>query len=196
MKHLVRYISRSDVDLVLARIPESLRSRVRRVMFHGDSRGVTTLGFVTKSRREITLCAWLPPRVSLRLFMYCGCIAAEFGAPERGQWPPWAVRRMLLYDTLLHEIGHMQIRDDEFAGEKRAQEFANDLRGELFARHFDHPDPVHNAPSDDELAMIPLWERLDKEARRDLTRRVLAGEFEVGEFLRRASGFGARASGV
>jgi hypothetical protein len=33
-----------------------------------------------------------------------------------------------------------------FAREKFAQEFADRWRKKLWSEHFDHPDPVHNAP--------------------------------------------------
>jgi hypothetical protein len=33
-----------------------------------------------------------------------------------------------------------------FAREKCAQEFADRWRRKLWSEHFDHPDPVHNAP--------------------------------------------------
>ncbi len=57
-----------------------------------------------------------------------------------GQWPPWAVRRFLIYDVLLHEIGHLQVVDPKasrlkrkFASETRAQEFADELRRTLYS---------------------------------------------------------------
>jgi hypothetical protein len=67
----------------------------------------------------------------------------------------------MLYDALLHEIGHLQVVDSgaksprrRFAGERRAQEFAKEWRDKLWAHVFDHPDPVHNPPSLDELLAI------------------------------------------
>jgi hypothetical protein len=67
----------------------------------------------------------------------------------------------LLYDTLLHEIGHLQIVNEaarslrrRFADERLAQEFADEWRERLWAQVFDHPDPVHNPPSQDELLAI------------------------------------------
>jgi hypothetical protein len=180
--HLINYLSRSDVDVVLARMPDELRQRVRDVFFT-DSYAVRRLGSVTKrGRRDITLCSYLPPRVSLRRFMFAGCIASDFGAPSRGQWPPWAVRRYMLYDVLLHELGHLQLVgahpgawDGEFASEGLAQAFANEWRGRLYSEPFDHRDPVHNAPSEHELGMLTLWDRLGKTSRAHVTVMVLRG---------------------
>jgi len=76
-----------------------------------------------------------------------------FGAERGRQWPEVAVRRYLLYDVVLHELGHLQVVDSRRrvgrrtpAGEKLAQQFADHCRDELWAAHFDHPDPVHNPP--------------------------------------------------
>jgi hypothetical protein len=109
---LVYYIGRTDVQTVLKRIPEEYQERLRDVFFSYRSRGVRMLGsVVTRGRRDITLYAMLPYRVSLRGFLRRGQTATEFGAPTKGQWPPWAVRRYLLYNTLLHELGHLQLVD-------------------------------------------------------------------------------------
>lgn len=169
---LVSYITREDVDVVLGRIPAELRFRLRDVVLWGDSRGVRRLGWVRRGRREITLCAQLPVRLSLRTYMPGRCRAADFGAPERGQWPPWAVRRFLLYHALLHELGHLQLVgaapdawDGEFASETLADEFANEWRGRLYSEPFRHSDPVHNAPCSEELEALVVWAGLDKTQR-------------------------------
>jgi hypothetical protein len=112
-------------------------------------------------------------RVSLRAYLHGGQRAAEFGAPERGQWPPWAVRRFLVYDVLLHELGHLQRVGDKFASERKAQELADELRRTLYSEPFDHPDPIHNAPTSAELATLAVWERLNKFRRQVLAWQVL-----------------------
>lgn len=73
------------------------------------------------------------------------------------QWSRVAVRRYLLYNVFLHELGHLQIvrakaKTDRrrFASETLAQRFANRWRRILWSQHFDHFDPVHNAPQPDE----------------------------------------------
>ena len=65
----------------------------------------------------------------------------------------------MLYDVFLHELGHLQIVDDaaksvrrKFAMETKAQEFADHWRRRLWSEYSDHPDPVHNAPSEQEIA--------------------------------------------
>ncbi|MEM1443100.1 MAG: hypothetical protein AAGF67_12210, partial [Verrucomicrobiota bacterium] len=120
------------------------------------------LGWVrTRGRRDIVLCSILPPRVSLRSYIIKGQSPKEFGAPVRGQWPPWAVSRFLLYDVFLHELGHLQSVDPKsndwrrrYAGETLAEEFANRWRRELFDEPFNHPDPIHFAPSREEESFL------------------------------------------
>jgi hypothetical protein len=65
-----------------------------------------------------------------------------------------AVRRFLLYDVFLHELGHLQVAKEDardpckrFAKERKAQEFADYWRQDLWAKPFAHPAPEHNPPS-------------------------------------------------
>ena len=206
MNHADRlsFIDVTDVDIVLGRLPSRCLDRLGDISLCGNSKGGRRLGFgLTHGRRDVTLCARLPIRISMRELMREGARATDFGAPDRGQWPPWAVRRLMLYSVLLHEIGHLQVVRDSprdkrrFASETLANAFANDLRGELYSTPFEHTDPVHNAPTDQELAMIPWWESLDKEDRGRLAlwvcgdpRRPALLDIEVdsaqAEFLARA----------
>jgi hypothetical protein len=112
--------------------------------------------------------------------MYRGRVASEFGAPDRGQWPPWSIRRFLLYQVLLHELGHLQVvrpeesaRRRRYASEPLADDLAHELRGRLYSDHFEHPDPIHNAPSDDERATLSFWNDLHKDERLELARRIV-----------------------
>ena len=145
------YLTEEDVMVVLSRLPEETWRRLRAVHFNDRARGNRVLGYVNKGRREIAICA-LPPRLSLS-GAAPGQRRQQFGAKRGEQWPPLAVRRFLLYDVLLHELGHLQIVNEKtksermrFAREKCAQEFADRWRRKLWSEHFDHPDPVHNAP--------------------------------------------------
>lgn len=154
----------TDVAVVLSRLPEAATARLRAVHFTDDARGNRRLGYTTtRGRREIALCA-LPPRVSLNPAIRGPQSALTFGAVKGTQWPTLAVRRFMLYDVLLHEIGHLQTVDDaapsarrRFADERRAQEFAEGWREELWSCHFDHADPVHNPPSAEEVGALPRW---------------------------------------
>ncbi len=155
-------ITPEEVLIVLSRMPEETWRRVRAVHFTDRSRGARVLGYVQASRREISLCA-LPPRVSLTRFLVRGQTPETFGAKRAMQWPHLAVRRFMLYDVLLHELGHMQIVDEKaksvrrrFAYEKYAQMFADQWRKTLWREHYDHPDSVHNAPSPEELALLKV----------------------------------------
>jgi len=107
------YVFEQDVKVVLSRLPEEVYSRLRMVHFNDRSWGVRTLGYTSRrGRREVAICA-LPPRVSLTRFLVKGQSPAAFGAKHGRQWPELAVRRFLLYDVLLHEIGHLQIINPE-----------------------------------------------------------------------------------
>ncbi len=118
------YVNEDHVKVVLSRQSPELWARVRKIHFSDDSEGARTLGYVsTRGRREINLCA-LPLRVSLRRIV--GKSAEEFGAVTGSQRPTLAVRRYMLYDTLLHEIGHLQIIYPKAANPNR--KFAMNLR--------------------------------------------------------------------
>jgi len=72
-----------------------------------------------------------------------------------------AIRRFLLYDVLLDQIGHLQIIDAnakgemrKFAREPKAQEFAMFWCVKLWSQYYDHPDPVHNRPTKEELNLL------------------------------------------
>jgi hypothetical protein len=144
----IHYVGRDDVGVVLSRLPAEVVTRLRAVHFADRSRGAKVFGYVTAGRREITLCA-LPPRVRLTT-----CAPRTFGAEPHLAWPRVAVRRFMLYDVLLHELGHMQIvRPEEravrrrFADETLACEFAARWRAALWSEPFDHPDPSHHPPA-------------------------------------------------
>ena len=115
---------------------------------------------MNRGRREIGLCA-VPPRIGLGVYLRKGQKPEQFGAARRCQWPTLAVRRFVLYDVLLHELGHLQVIDPrarslrrKFARETRAQEFAAHWCRELWSRPFDHPDPAHNPPAPNEIEAV------------------------------------------
>jgi tetratricopeptide (TPR) repeat protein len=67
----------------------------------------------------------------------------------------------MLYDVFLHELGHLQVIDAggkttrrKFASETRAQDSAENWCRELWSKPFDHSDPVHNPPSQEETASL------------------------------------------
>jgi hypothetical protein len=66
-----------------------------------------------------------------------------------------------LYGTFLHELGHLQVIDAKatrlkrrFASETKAEEFAHYWRRTLWSCLFDHPDPVHNQATQQELDQL------------------------------------------
>jgi hypothetical protein len=157
----IHYVNEEEVRIVLSRLPSGLWHRLRAVHFNDRSRGARILGYVNRGRREIALCA-LPPRVSLTQALRKGQTPEQFGARRGQKWPVLAVRRFMLYDVFLHELGHLQLIDEntqsvrlKFAHEKLAQEFAMQWYGNLWSQPFPHPDPVHNPPRPEEFAPIP-----------------------------------------
>ena len=157
----IHYVNEEDVRIVLSRLPSSLWHRLHAVHFNDGSRGARTLGYVNRGRRDIALCA-LPPRMSLTQTLVKGQTPEQFGARRGQKWPALAIRRFILYDVFLHELGHLQLINEntrsirlKFAREKLAQAFAEHWCNELWSQPFPHPDPVHNPPAAEELASIP-----------------------------------------
>ena len=153
----IHHVGEPDVRVVLSRIPVEVWSRLRGVHFNDRSRGAKVLGYTNRGRREIALCAQ-PPRMSLTQAL-SGQAPEMFGASRGSQWPTLAIRRFMLYNVFLHELGHLQIIDDDakmerrkFAMETKAEEFAIGWCKRLWSEPFDHPDPVHNPPGPVELA--------------------------------------------
>jgi hypothetical protein len=153
----IHHVNEEDVRVVLSRLPFELWHRLRAVHFNDRSAGERLFGYVNRGRREIALCA-LPPRMGLTKDLRMGQAPEKFGARRGQKWPELAIRRFLLYEVFLHELGHLQpidlqarSRRLEFAREKKAEEFAVEWCARLWSAPFDHPDPVHNPPTTDEL---------------------------------------------
>lgn len=180
IKALVLIHAASPIHVFRPRLrPEALHRRVRRAdraeqtSGRGPTRaqggplqrpelGARLLGYANPRGRDISICA-LPPEVSLTRFLVRGQSPEMFGAVRGCQWPEVAVRRFLLYDVLLHEIGHLRAvnvraRSERqiYAREKFAQKFGDGWRRCLWSVRYDHPDPVHNRPSVRELNLSKL----------------------------------------
>jgi hypothetical protein len=156
----VYHITAEDIKVVLSRIPHEHWNKLREVHFNDSSQGARSLGYVTTGKREISVAA-LPPRISFTRFLVKGQTPEEFGAVRGAQWPKLAIRRFLLYDVFLHELGHLQVVDEKaksesrrYAREGKAQEFAIYWGRKLWQEHFSHHDPVHNKPTKQEIAEI------------------------------------------
>ena len=154
----MHHVTEEDVRVVLSRLPEEVWNSLRNVHFNDRSRGARTLGYVNRGRREIALCA-LPQRLSFTRFLVKGQTPEYFGARRGSQWPVRAIRRFLLYDVFLHELGHLQVVDPKakserrkFAVEKKAQDFAMYWCKRLWTQPFRHADVVRSPPSKQELA--------------------------------------------
>jgi len=159
----IHYVNEEDVLTVLSRLPSHLCEGLREIHFNDRSRGGRVLGYTgyqTRRSFEISLCA-LPPRYSISALLLRKKSPSIFGAKRGKQWSKLAVRRFILYDVLLHEIGHNQIIDPtaksirrKYAQKTKSDEFATYWRRLLWSNHFDHPDPVHNPPSKEELVSL------------------------------------------
>ncbi|SIO39401.1 Tetratricopeptide repeat-containing protein [Singulisphaera sp. GP187] len=154
------FVTEEEIRVVLSRLPEEVRCRLKWVHLNDRFGRIRRLGYVNRGKREIGLCA-TPARISLGGYLERTQTPGQFGAIPRCQWPTLAVRRFFLYDVLLHELGHLQIIDAKakslrrkFAKETRAQEFAEHWCRELWSRPFDHPDPVHNRPTPEEIEAV------------------------------------------
>lgn len=152
----IYHLSEGEVRVVLSRLPERAYRRLRAVHFNDRSRGARVLGYANSNRGDVALCA-LPRRMSLTRFLVKGQRPEDFGAQRGVQWPELAIRRFLLYDTLLHELGHLQVVRPNVSSERRryaleriARDFAMEWRARLGSQPFGHVDPVHNPPTDDE----------------------------------------------
>ncbi|HEY1785938.1 MAG TPA: hypothetical protein VGG30_10330 [Pirellulales bacterium] len=155
------YLTEDDVTVLLSRLPEELWQRLRAVHFNDQSSGRRVAGYVNTGRREIAICA-MPQRVSMSSYITHRS-PLPFGALRGRQWPEIAVRRFMLYDVFLHELGHLQVIDPaaknlrrRFASETKAQQFADHWRMALWSNWFDHPDPVHNQATAEELEALNL----------------------------------------
>ena len=154
----VHYVNEEDVRIVLSRLPLDLWCRLRAVHFNDCGKRWRCRGYVSlRGPREITLCA-LPPRLGLTKALRMGQTPEQFGARRNQKWPTLAIRRFMLYEVFLHELGHLQIIDGharsdrlKFARERLAEEFAVEWCRRLWSQPFAHPDPVHNPPSAAEL---------------------------------------------
>lgn len=155
----VYHVSADDVRVVLSRVPPALWHRLHAVHFN-DRFGTRRLAYVNRGRREIAMCA-LPPRMSLQRALRMGRTPEHYGAARNRRWPPLAIRRFLLYDVFLHELGHLQVVDPQassqrlkYARERRAEEFALEWQGRLWSQPCEHPDPVHGPPTAAELQAV------------------------------------------
>jgi hypothetical protein len=168
----VHHVNPEDVRVVLSRLPLDVWEHLRGVHFNDRSRGGRVLGYVTSGHREIALCA-LPPRLGLTAALVKGQTPKQFGAQRGRKWPALAIRRFMLYEVLLHELGHLQIinenaRSDrlKFAREKLAQAFAMQWCKRLWSSPFLHPDPAHNPPGAEEAWVteeVGVEQRLSRE---------------------------------
>lgn len=155
----IHYVSAADVEVLLSRLPSAVLSRLKGIHFNDRSRGNRYLGYVNRGRHDIALCA-LPPRIRLTRHLRGQETPEAFGAASGIPWPKLAVRRLMLYAVLLHEIGHLQVVKPHsstrlrYALESSAERFADNWRNKLWAEYYNHPDPVHNSPSRQELAEL------------------------------------------
>lgn len=112
------------------------------VHFNDKSGSVRLLGYVGNRRQDIALCA-LPPRMNLRRALRRGQTPEQFGALPDHKWSTLAVRRFMLYNVFLHELGHLQLVGEKsrsprlkFAREKLAPGYAMEWCKRLWSQPF------------------------------------------------------------
>ncbi|MCP4343964.1 MAG: hypothetical protein GY795_00375 [Desulfobacterales bacterium] len=180
------YINEEDTEVLLNRLPSEVKSRLKGVHFNDCSYGARRYGYVNMGHREIAICA-LPPRVSCTALLRQPHSPGYFGAAKGSQWPSLAVRRFMLYDVFLHELGHLQkilpkskSPRRKFAGETKAQNFVELWRRKLWSEYFDHPDPVHNPPSEKERDIVSkYWPQSHEEYKKGLLYSRISGKEEL-----------------
>jgi hypothetical protein len=150
----VHHLTEDDVRTVLGRLPDHLWSRLRAV--HFNDRGIRPwrqrFGYANPRSGEIAMCAQ-PPRMALTRCLRSALTPEHFGAECNRRAPELALRRFLLYDVFLHELGHLQrlpgptrSKRLTYPREKLAEAFSVKWRQWLWSQPFDHPDPVHQPP--------------------------------------------------
>lgn len=160
----IHYLSEADVHVLLSRLPREVWSQLQAVHFNDRAWGNRFLGYVSETHGEIAICA-LPSRIGLTRFLDRGKLATamrcrmphEFGASPGHQWSQTAVRRFLLYYVFLYSLGRVQAAYEgkrRIASKRQALQFADQWWDLLMSQRFDHPDPIHNRPTQDEFARL------------------------------------------
>lgn len=153
---LYRYVTKEDVLILLNRLPLKEYEHLKTVTFD-TCIGAYKFGYVSYKRvNGIVLCDQ-PQRMAMRGADAKRGHLTEYGGLNNIKWPTMAVRRYMLYNVFLHELRHTQIVKpnkkhiwEKTPNEKLANEYSDHWRGTLYSQHFDHPDPVHNLPTEEE----------------------------------------------
>ncbi|MEM8523532.1 MAG: hypothetical protein AAGG68_02755 [Bacteroidota bacterium] len=160
---LYRYLRREDVLILLNRLPVEEYAHLKSVTFK-TCEGADAYGFVYHRRPTGIVICDQSRRTTIRTISAKRGSLEEFGALNNIKWPTLAIRRYLLYHTFLHELRHTQLLEngkkrtrDKMPLEKQANEYADYWRGELYQNHFEHPDPVHNLPSEAEKERLQQY---------------------------------------
>lgn len=160
---LYRYLKKEDILVLLNRLPLEEYEHLKSVTFK-TCRGRNVYGKVYHKRSAGIIICDQSARTSVRVKEAKRGSIEEFGALNNIKWPTLAIRRFMLYDVFLHELKHTQLLRnskkrivDKIPLEKQAEEYAEYWRGELYQHHFDHPDPVHNLPSEIEKERLKKY---------------------------------------
>ncbi len=158
--HFRQYVEEADIQAILPRLPEETWGHLRRVRFRDGADAGGRLGdVVTGPEPEIVLHAQAY-RVSLAPYVGRGETPETYGAVGGCRWPVLAIRRFLLYNVLLSQLGRLQ-RGEAGTNDRT---FAEHWRGELWSRQSDDFDPVHHAPTEKESRLLRVgWAAADAE---------------------------------
>jgi|GEM_PF-4884861 len=160
---LYQYLHREDILVLLNRLPLKEYEHLRSVTFK-TCKGGNAFGRVYSKRITGIIICDIASRISISHPKPTKDCLFEYGAIQSLKWPTIAVRRFMLYDVFLHELRHTQIIHPEkketrykIPKERLAHEYADYWRGELYQEKFDHPDPVHNLPSEEEKEKLQQY---------------------------------------
>ena len=178
-------MTEAEIRVLLARLPGRLWERLRAVRFDDRARGRRCLGYVTRGRDEINLCARPPATDRPGPLLAAQPVALSVrGGPRL---PVAHARRASIY--ALRRVpprarpppgrrpeGEAKTTRRRFADETRAEEFAERWCRELWSQPFDHPDPVHGPPSREEIeALRDGWRVRTATTRRACSARRRSG---------------------
>ena len=158
--HFRQYVEETEIEALLAQLPEETRRDLHRVRFkNGVDTGGRLGDIASDPDPEIVIYAQAY-RVSLTPYLGRDETPETYGAVDGCRWPVLAIKRFVLYNVLLTQLGRLQVGASGASGEQ----FAGHWRRELWSREPDDSDAVHRAPTEKEARLMRVgWAAADAE---------------------------------